>query len=161
MKLDPRNAATSAQRVADFLVALGQKHGDPVTNLKLQKLLYYAQGWFIGLRKRVLFRDPIQAWPRGPVVYSVWKTYRKFRWNPITARVHEPIFDPAEVKAHLHEVYRAFASVSAYDLELMTHREPPWQLARQGLKQDEPSNNEISLDALSEYFSALVHERAR
>src|SRR5258708_40323860 len=45
---------------------------DPLTNLRLQKLLYYAQAWSLVLRESELFPEEIQAWRWGPVVPAVY-----------------------------------------------------------------------------------------
>jgi len=49
---------------------------DFISNLKLQKLLYYAQGIHLALYGKPLFNDPIEAWQYGPVVDSVYQTYK-------------------------------------------------------------------------------------
>ena len=55
-------AVSTAQDVASFFVSSFQKAGDPVTNLKLQKLLYYAQGWYLAFTQSPLFEERIEAW---------------------------------------------------------------------------------------------------
>jgi uncharacterized phage-associated protein len=45
---------------------------DPLTNLCLQKLLYYAQAWSLVLRESELFPEEIEAWRWGPVVPAVY-----------------------------------------------------------------------------------------
>jgi len=147
---------TNAQRVADYFVWRSQEHGDPITNLKLQKLLYYAQGWHLALHHRPLFRDTLQAWPRGPAVYGVWKTYSDYKWKPISKRVKlPPIY--TGTKAFLDSVFDVFGKHTAYTLERATHREPPWRKAREGLGERERSNIPISLDEMKKYFSSLAH----
>ena len=65
----------SAVDVARYLVLLAStesdgpaQEADCLTNLRLQKLLYYVQGWSLGERGRPMFREEIQAWRYGPVV---------------------------------------------------------------------------------------------
>jgi uncharacterized phage-associated protein len=45
MKFKPVDSIT--EKIADYLIWFCHEHGDYMTNLKLQKLLYYAQGWFL------------------------------------------------------------------------------------------------------------------
>jgi uncharacterized phage-associated protein len=47
----------TAQMVADGLVDLSLEYGDPITNLKLQKLLYYAQAWYLAFNAKPLFQE--------------------------------------------------------------------------------------------------------
>jgi uncharacterized phage-associated protein len=54
-----------ASEIADYLIAFSHEHGDPVSNLKLQKLLYYAQAWHLALHDEPLFNDRIEAYGDG------------------------------------------------------------------------------------------------
>ena len=46
-----------------------------LTHLRLQKLLYYAQGWHLAAFGRALFAGHIEAWKHGPVVQEVYPTF--------------------------------------------------------------------------------------
>lgn len=148
----------SADKVADYLVWFTQEHGDPLTNLKLQKLLYYAQGWYLALYGRPLFKDAIEAWVRGPVVRSVWKRYNSYKHTPITRRVARPEL-PALVTEHLKEILEVFGDYSAFTLERMTHEEPPWKNARDGLEAKDRSARPITVSDMHEYFSQLANDK--
>ena len=144
--------------VGDYLVCFGRDVGDPLTNLKLQKLLYYAQGWFIAQNKRVLFGQTLRAWVRGPVVYEVWNKYRSYRWRPIAGNIRKPRLPP-ESEAHLAFVINQYWNYSAYQLEKMTHEESPWINARRGISKDTPSSAPISIMDMHDHFSKLAHGR--
>ena len=63
----PHNAA----EIADYFLSLqDEEAGDGISNLKLQKLLYYGQGCFIALcgPENPLFHEKIYAWDLGPVI---------------------------------------------------------------------------------------------
>ena len=62
----------SAQQIADYLIAFSHSVGDPISNLKLQKLLYYAQAWYLALHNEPLFPESIEAWVHGPAVPPVY-----------------------------------------------------------------------------------------
>ena len=47
-----------------------------ITNLKLQKLLYYAQGYFLAKKNTSLFEDDFLAWEHGPVIRKIYNKYR-------------------------------------------------------------------------------------
>jgi uncharacterized phage-associated protein len=150
-------ADSSARRVAEYLIAFSREVGDPLTNLKLQKLLYYAQGWFLALHDRPLFDERIEAWPHGPVVPPVYGSYKEWRWEPIKAEIDlNPDDYSGEVKGHLDEVMEVFGTYTAYQLERMTHREPPWLEARGSLPSDEPSNAVITPGSMARYFKELA-----
>ena len=150
-----KRADSSALRVADYLVAFSLRHGDPISNLKLQKLLYYAEGWYLAFYSKSLFSADIQAWPRGPVVYPVWKHFNGYRWKPISRPTTMPEV-PQKVGAHIKELMAAYGDFSAYTLERMTHQEKPWIEARQGLQDGERSNRVISRNTMRTFFSELA-----
>lgn len=149
-------AETSARNVADFIIAFSHEHGDPVSNLKLQKLLYYAQAWYLALFDKALFDERIEAWIHGPVVPSVYAQFRQWAWQPIECDAQSPEFDQA-VKAHLNEVMDVYGQMSAYSLERLTHEEEPWKNARNGLAPDEASHAVISPDDMKRYYRARLN----
>lgn len=59
---------------------------ESVTNLKLQKILYYVQGYFLAKFDRPLFPDEIQAWKFGPVVPSVYYEFSSYGPDTLKAR---------------------------------------------------------------------------
>jgi len=150
-------AVTSANKVADFFLCFSMKHGDCLTNLKLQKLLYYAQAWHLVIFNEALFDDPIEAWVHGPVVYAVWNRFRDYRWNHITEKPDCPDL-PLETKKHLIRVFGVFGKYSAYDLERMTHNEAPWKRARHGMDIDEAGRTIIAVSDMKAFYTRVASE---
>jgi uncharacterized phage-associated protein len=157
----------SASMVADALLAFCNEHGDLMSNLKLQKLLYYCQGWYLGLNRKPLFGEKLEAWIHGPVVPEVYRSFSKFKHKPIesdlTFESDQLREITSEVRGHITEVWSAYGGFSAYDLERLSHQERPWLEARGGLAPDVPSNNLISEVVMTEFFSELQtkHHRLR
>lgn len=145
----------NASQISNYIIQFFQEAGDPVTNLKLQKLLYYVQGWSLALRDEAAFNEQIEAWVHGPVQPSIYRQYQSYRWNPINEEVIKPSLD-ADLANLIDEVLGAYGMDSGYELELRTHQEPPWIDARKGVPADEPSNEIISHDAMSSYFKTLA-----
>ena len=87
--------AVPVPEVANFILVLGDQYddGDPISPLKLQKLLYYCQGFNLGAYDQPLFKENIEAWEHGPVVVSVWRAYRKYGSRAIA--VPEPLVNTA------------------------------------------------------------------
>lgn len=143
--------------VADFLLVESRERGEVLTNLKLQKLLYYADGWYAveGTEKRPLFDEVFQAWVHGPVLPSQYHRFKDCRWRPIDGDVSNPAGLSEPVRSHLREVIDVFGSETAVALELMTHREPPWLEARGDLPPDAISSNPISKETTKNYFKSL------
>lgn len=73
----------SAMQIADFIIDYCTKINDPVSNLRLQKLLYFAWVEFYKATERYLFSDKIFAWQLGPVVPEVYYEYCVYGGRPI------------------------------------------------------------------------------
>lgn len=125
--------------------------GDLLSNLKLQKLCYYAQGLGIVTRGVPLFNEGMEAWQHGPVVPALYHEYKEFGAGSIP-NIEE--FDLSSIDAAdrkiLDDVYGYYGQYSAWKLREMTHQESPWLNAY-----DKPDNS-ITLDALRAYFEGEV-----
>ncbi|AJD49747.1 phage-associated protein [Isoalcanivorax pacificus W11-5] len=100
-----------------------------ISNLKLQKLLYYAQGFHLAIFDKPLFSQNIEAWAHGPVVPSVYHDYKQHGKSAIPAPEDfspEESFTDEQLE-FLNEVYEVFGQFSAWKLRNMTHEEAPWQ----------------------------------
>lgn len=73
----------TASRIAKYIVKEALKRKMPVTNLKLQKLLYFVQGVHLFMHEKVAFPDEIIAWQYGPVVKDVYYEYSIYGANDI------------------------------------------------------------------------------
>lgn len=123
--------------------------GDCISNLKLQKLLYYSQGCYLALKDRPLFDEEIEAWTYGPVVPEIYQTYKKF--GNLGIDTTQMSFNPEIINSDditiLEEVYDEFGQFSASKLVKMTHEETPWKSTYSPY-----SNNTISKDVIKKYF---------
>lgn len=149
------SAILTARQVADYFLSLvDDEVGDSLSNLKLQKLVYYAQGFHLALTGKSLFEEDIAAWEHGPVVASLYRGFKQHGSEPIPAP--EDGIDrnsyPEEVRELLDEVFSVYGQFSASKLRNMTHEEPPWREAYAIA----PAAT-ISLDTMRRYFSTLVH----
>ncbi len=138
-----------AHDVAKYFVFLvDEDAGDSITNLKLQKLLYYAQGANLALYDEPLFPERIEAWTHGPVVPDVYHRYKQHSGEPIPVEPIDLSAYNAQVQEVLDEVNSVFGQFSALKLRAMTHNEPPWTQTPQG--------EIISLDLMKEFFKTMV-----
>ncbi len=144
----------SAGKVADFLLTECRERGDVITNLKLQKLLYYAQAWYLALNNKPLFEEDFEAWVHGPALPSQYRRFKKFEWKPIVKEISSVKIDDAVAK-HLTEVVDVFGVETAAALEMMTHHETPWKDARRGLSSDQPSQAVISKKSMASFYKSL------
>ena len=111
-----------------FLVVQGAVEAKkPITNLKLQKLCYYAQGFALGKLGKPLFLDDIERWQHGPVIPSLDQQYKCFGNKPIPVpdNLDLSLFEP-EVRVILNSVIQEYGRESAWALRNRTHQESPW-----------------------------------
>ncbi|MDJ0774836.1 MAG: DUF4065 domain-containing protein [Mastigocoleus sp. MO_167.B18] len=119
-----------------------------MTNMKVQKLLYYAQSLHLALYDESLFDEEIQAWRYGPVCPPAYKFYCQFEAEqlPIPEKEESLQAIPEEIKSLLEEVWEYFGGYHAYRLSDMTHGEFPWKKARKGLPPQARSTEPIRLE---------------
>jgi len=137
--------------IAKYIIYQFQDAGDFISNLKVQKLLYYVQGWHLGLYETPVFNEDFEAWIHGPVLVDVYHHFKHYKWLPITEEITVPVLEE-KYKNHIDEVLNAYGCDSAWELELKTHREYPWIKARKGLSIDAPSSEIITKDSMMLFF---------
>lgn len=139
----------SCYDVALYFLKKTDPETNDISNLKLQKLLYYAQGYSLAMHNTPLFKQDIFAWQHGPVVTEVYEKYKQFDANPIsTSEPLEKELD-TEIKDILDTAYFDFGQYSAWKLRALTHSELPWLKASQ-------SKSKISLTDMSRHFKEML-----
>lgn len=150
---------TSASAIADYFLYIANESGSYVSNLKLQKLVYYAQAWHLAIFNTPLFDEDCEAWLHGPVIPTLYHDYKQFGWKPILKKVEQPDFS-SEVQELLDEVTDEYFACDAFELEQMTHQEDPWVKARNSLPIDEPSREIISKHLMGEYYRQRLEQKS-
>ncbi len=117
-----------AESVANYIIAYGMEIGHPVSNLQLQKILYYVQVHFLKTTGIPFFKDEIEAWQFGPVIPSVYYRYAVFGPAPITI-FEDPAIDlNRRERSDLNGIIREKSVLSSWDMVRDTHQEgKPWQ----------------------------------
>lgn len=77
------NGKYSAIELADKIVSIANDNDLTISNLQLQKVLYYVQGTFMRLYGKKAFNNKIACWPYGPVVREVWHYFNNYGRFPI------------------------------------------------------------------------------
>lgn len=156
-------APVKAEAVARYLVLLAEagddgpaSEPDCLTPLRLQKLLYYVQGWSLAMNGRPMFTDRIQAWKYGPVVRSVYDLFKDCKSGAIPGDAASSEGLSREQRDFIEQVWQAYKPYSAIALANMTHDEMPWKKARAGLGAEANGETEISLDDMREAFTKLM-----
>ena len=126
--------------VANYFLAKSAE----ITQMKLHKLLYYAQGWYLAVVGRPLLNETITAWKYGPVIPSLYYDLKKFGARPIdrltrtidrqTRARYSPQIDPDDyvVRGLLERIWSIYGGLSGKQLSQMTHApDSPWSRVRE------------------------------
>ncbi|MHC4397242.1 MAG: Panacea domain-containing protein [Planctomycetota bacterium] len=142
----------TAQQVADYFLSLvDEDSGDTISNLKLHKLLYYAQGLHLALYDKPLFTEQIRAWEHGPVIPPLYHKYKEYGAGsiPKPVGISFSCFSK-EIQDFLNEVWNIFGQFSAWKLRNMTHKEDPWK--------DTSPGGIIKRGLLKKYFKRFLKD---
>lgn len=127
-----------------------------VTTMKLQKLVYYAQARYIVVCKSPLFSDRIEAWANGPVVPDLFRAHsgKYMIGKGDLETLGSPLKLSISQRSAVERVIELFGSYSGEQLRELTHQENPWASARKGCKPGERCANEITVDAMRDFYSS-------
>lgn len=150
-----------AESIANAFIELANKAGKPISNMKLQKLLYFAQGHSLSIRGKELIKEDCEAWDYGPVFPDVYRWCKHLGSGPITKPLAFPFGDPSdspwappadpEDAAFVADVWNLYQDDTALRLSELSHVQGgPWDLAYK-----EGRNAPISKDSIKHYFSNL------
>ena len=117
--------AYKAVDVARYMIDRAEQKKTPLSNLKLQKILYFVWKEYYAQKEEHLFEDYFFAWQFGPVVPDVYYDYFMFGASPIVAGLLED-FDDSIIeekdKALIDEVLDKYAKESVFKLVNITHK---------------------------------------
>lgn len=123
--------------VANFFVNLGtQLKDDNMTNMKVNKLLYFAQGYCMKRTGKPLFEEDLEAWPYGPVepgVYRAFKKYQSSAISDVSGNYSDEIFSD-EIYALLLDIYNEYGKYTTSYLVDISHKSgSPWERTQCGV----------------------------
>lgn len=142
-----------------FLNIVDRDAGSTITPLKLQKLLYYAQGYFLAINDKPLFKEDFQAWAHGPANPEIYDKYRVYGSNAIDAPDINtvPEFEN-NIVDFLYDIWATFGIYDGKYLEELTHKEAPWINARKGYNPGDVCHKVITKESMKEFFKTKVNE---
>lgn len=126
----------SAKSIANYFIQLGIAAGSPVDHQKLQKLVYFAHGVYLGIFGKPLISERVEAWKFGPVVPAIQKAFRRYGIRPITElalEIDDDALTIAQIPSDksvlrvLDTVWEAYGRYSGSELSWMAQKEgTPW-----------------------------------
>lgn len=159
-----KNRIYSALEVARHIINYANSNDQLLSNLKLQKLLYFVQAEFLISQGRTCFTDDIEAWNFGPVVPAVFREFKIFGSFHIPPVKHYYVEDESqpfnfrrvvfydieitdEDKTVIDEVVDCFAYYSSAALTELTLKQLPWKNAYSNC-----CKNVITAESIRNYF---------
>lgn len=140
-----------------FLKVVDRESGSTITPLKLQKLLYYAQGYYLAINNRELFSEDFQAWAHGPANVEIYNKYKIFGSSSIPDTTEEISSLLTEnIINFLYDVWNTFGIYDGKYLETLTHQEDPWINARKGYAPGEKCNVVITKESMKIFFKGKL-----
>lgn len=115
-----------AIELAPFVINWCNKNGFSITNLKLQKLLYFLQGEYSFLSGDKLIEDDFYAWQLGPVVPSVYYSYALYSSLPLPDQEMK-IEIEEKCKNNISNILDKYARKTTWDLVDLSHSQTPWK----------------------------------
>jgi len=144
---------TSAE-IANEFIKIAKSHGEHLTNMKVQKLVYCAQGYSMALDEPPMIDESVEAWQYGPVFRRLYYDLLQYGGGEVTNEIPVP---KARVLTELQReivngVWHKYGHLSGIDLSALTHMDgTPWhKVFTEGVKKMIPS------DSIKEHFEKLV-----
>lgn len=150
--------------VSRYIINYSNEQDYSISNLRLQKLLYFVQAYFLMMTGKPCFEEKIEAWEFGPVVPKAYYEFKEYGSGEIP-KIETYLVIDGKKKLHIsrkefneecidelhrryiEEVVDKFADYSASDLVNLTHNQDPWQDAYRPYQ-----NNEITVEDIRRYF---------
>lgn len=140
--------------ISKYVIEQSKQYDASITNLKLQKILYYIQGYALKIGETA-FDDDIVNWAYGPVVQEVYYRYCSYVSNPINENFEDDDDYLSFKRNHKMKKIRKIIDVilektknmHPFELVRMTHNETPWKSS----KRDEVIDKEIIRNYFDEY----------
>ncbi len=119
--------------ISNYFLLLANEDGVTITPMKLQKLVYFAHGYFLAVTDNPLINDEVQAWQFGPVIPSLYHHIKHYGRNPITGYLRsnldttQVLPESSVIRTFLRKIWEVYGGLSAIQLSKMTHEpDTPW-----------------------------------
>jgi len=137
--------------VDDVAAAILAKTG-PISAVKFQKLVFYAQAIHLAAHHTPLFEDRIEAWAQGPVVRSLYKQHRG-SYSVTDWPTGDPAHLSRQAQQSVGQTVARYGHLSAESLSALTHRELPWRATRGSLGPNIRSESAIPIALIDSFYS--------
>jgi uncharacterized phage-associated protein len=165
----------NALAIANAFIDEAKKHNESVSPMKLQKLVYFANGWYLALFDEPLLDEMVEAWEYGPVIPSVYHEFKKFGNNSITKKattidypslnfreaVIPDLGNRSEIEELIVKIWEVYGDLTAIQIANLTHQDgTPWEetVSQYKSKYSDsiPKNLDIDREIIKQYFTSKL-----
>ncbi len=126
-----------------------------MTQIKLQRLVYFAQAWSLGTFNAPLFEEDFQAWSFGPILPSLNEIYSEHGRIVATIPVPGTVIDMPEDKVEfIQSVWEQYGYLRDDELE-ESSKDDVWRNSRGGMKRTDKSDNIMPKEEIREYYAEI------
>ena len=149
--------SVSPEAIANEFIDLSkEERGHSLSNLKLQKLVYIAHGFYLGFFEEPLSNAGAQAWKYGPVFPSLYQNLKKYGAGRVTD--HISTYDKVEKNSpeadFIKDIWESYGNLSPVALVARTHKPgTPWDEVWK-----QKSGATIPDDLIMQHFKKLIEE---
>jgi len=145
----------SSIEIANKLIEIAKKNKKTLTPMQLIKLVFLCHGWMLGLYRRHLINDSIEAWKYGPVIPNLYQKIKQFRSNPVTTISYNNKYDFDEDELDIiNQVYNIYGNYNGIQLSVLTHeKDSPWDITWKN------GNQIISNDLIENYYQNQINDK--
>jgi uncharacterized phage-associated protein len=156
-----------ARTIANLVLELACKRNIPLTNLQIQKLVYFSHGYYLRETKKPLCKEGFEAWDFGPVSRTLYNALKRNGDGPVLHRIDafDPIkqraiplpdlADPTAQKA-VEKTVGIYCSWSAFDLVELTHSfGSPWSRTMELAESRANLGMKITDEMILDHFEGL------
>lgn len=120
-----------AHQIAIYIINWHYYFNIPITNLRLQKLLYFVQGEYYHIQRKRLIKEDFYAWQLGPVIPEIYFEFSMFSSSNIPLQKEAINLDTKKVHAAdeniINKILMNYKSSSTWDLVELSHKQDPWK----------------------------------
>lgn len=120
--------AESSETIAAWFLKKASESRTQLTPMQVNKLVYLAHGWNLGVYGRPLIPESVEAWKYGPVIPSIYHRLKHFKGNPVTDILRGT--PQGENIPILEKIWQSYGQFTGLQLSTVTHESgTPWHIA--------------------------------
>ena len=154
-----------ARKICNFIIARYGARSFDLTNLRLNKLLYFIHGWALTSRADGLVRNHFLAWQHGPVVRPVYDAFKSYGDSPVTRPAEYLDYSSGTTKPIEHDdispadaeiivrVFESYATFTTSELLNLSHAAGgPWDVVYRACLADKRMSPRIPNQLIRDHF---------